>query len=182
MPRAGRRHLHRASRRCSYLRGKCGENLRASFNAIIRACVSISPVDRQRGDNLPIYQHIVAQLKSLGHVVLTEHVADPNVLVRERKAPAREVYQRDVDWLNQADVVIAEISTPSLGVGYEIGYTLRRGTPTLCVYCEGLFVSKMITGNPSPHLTVATYRDERELDQHLIAFLDHQLQAVGTAD
>jgi len=133
-------------------------------------------------DNLPIYQHIVARLKSLGYVVLTEHVADPNLLGPEPGVSAREVYQRDIDWLDQADAMIADISTPSLGVGYEIGYALQRGTPTLCVYREGLPVSKMITGNPSPHLTVATYRDERELDQHLIAFLDHQLQAVGTAD
>jgi nucleoside 2-deoxyribosyltransferase len=122
-------------------------------------------------EELPIYQHVVARLKSLGHVVLTEHVADPNVLSRERDVPAREVYRRDANWLNGADVVIAEISRPSLGVGYEIGYALQRETPTLCVYRDGLFVSKMITGNPSPFLTLAAYRDESELDRHVDAFL-----------
>ena len=122
-------------------------------------------------EELPIYQHVVARLKSLGHIVLTEHVADPSVLSHERDVPAREVYRRDAEWLNEADVVIAEISRPSLGVGYEIGYALQRETPTLCVYRDGLFVSKMITGNPSPFLTVATYRDESELDRHIDAFL-----------
>ena len=29
----------------------------------------------------------------------------------------------------------------------------------------------MITGNPSPHLTVVTYRDASELDRHVDAFL-----------
>ena len=63
-------------------------------------------------ENLPIYQHIVNRLKSLGHVVLTEHVADPNLAGPETAVSAREVYQRDIDWLNQAEVVIADISTP----------------------------------------------------------------------
>jgi len=123
-------------------------------------------------DNLPVYQHIVTRLKSLGHNVPTEHVADPNLLGPETSVSPREVYDRDIDWLNRADAVIADISTPSLGVGYEIGYALQRGLPVLCLYREGLFVSKMITGNPSPLLTVATYRDTGELDQSIDAFLD----------
>ena len=126
-------------------------------------------------DNLPIYQHIVARLKSLGHTVPTGHVAEPNVLVHERSISPRAVYERDVAWLEASDVMIAEVSTPSLGVGYEIGCALQRGMPVLCAYREGLFVSKMITGNPSPHLTVVTYRDEDELDRHVDTFLSRRV-------
>ena len=43
-------------------------------------------------DSLPVFQHIVSRLKSLGHVVLSEHVADPNVLEQEQTVAAREVY------------------------------------------------------------------------------------------
>jgi len=125
-------------------------------------------------DNLFIYQHIVARLKSLGHRVPTEHVADPNVLAEERAIPPRAVYERDIAWLNESDALIADVSTPSLGVGYEIAYALQRSVPTLCVYREGLFVSKMITGDPSPHLTVATYRDTDELNKHIDHFLTHK--------
>ena len=126
-------------------------------------------------DNLPIYQHVVARLQALGHHVPTEHVADPNVLADERVVAPRTVYQRDAAWIDGSDAMIAEISTPSLGVGYEIGYALQRGLPTLCVYRDGLFVSKMITGHPSPHLTVATYRDTAELDRHIDLFLNRLL-------
>jgi len=125
-------------------------------------------------EHLPVYQHIVARLKSQGHVILTEHVANAEALQRERDVPPRQVYRRDIDWLEQADVVIAEVSTPSLGVGYEIGHALQRGTPTLCVYREGLRVSKMITGHPSPHLTVAVYSDHRQLDDQIDAFLNRR--------
>lgn len=130
-------------------------------------------------ENLPIYQHIVARLKSLGHEVLTEHVADPSLLGPESHVPAHEVYRRDTGWLDRADIVVAEISTPSLGVGYEIGYALQRGTPALCVYRDGLSVSKMITGNPSPYLTLAVYRDAAELERRIDAFLERQAEIAA---
>ena len=145
---------------------------RSVFDVIIRRVrVYFSGAIAGGRENLPIYQRIVARLKSLGHVVLTEHVADPNLLGPELSVSAREVYLRDMGWLDQAEVVIAEISTPSLGVGYEIGYALQRGIPTLCAHRAGLFVSKMITGNPAPHLRIVTYRDESELDHHITQFL-----------
>ena len=122
-------------------------------------------------EHAAIYQQLVAYLQALGHDVLSAHVADPDVLDREKDTPPRIVFERDVAWVHACDAMIAEVSTPSLGVGYEIGYALQRGMPTLCLYRDGLFVSKMITGNPSPHLTVATYCDEDDLDRHVDAFL-----------
>jgi 2'-deoxynucleoside 5'-phosphate N-hydrolase len=130
-------------------------------------------------DHLPIYQHIVARLKSLGHTVPTEHVADPDVLIEERAVSPRVVYDRDVAWIAESDAMIAEVSTPSLGVGYEIGYALQHGKPTLCAYRDGLFVSKMITGNPSPHLTVVIYRDDSELDRRIDEFLERRALPPG---
>ncbi|HNB51303.1 MAG TPA: hypothetical protein PK530_05150, partial [Anaerolineales bacterium] len=56
-----------------------------------------------------------------------------------------------------SEVLIAEVSTPSHGVGYEIGYALGLGKRVLCLHREGARVSKMITGNPDPNLTVCAY-------------------------
>ncbi len=123
-------------------------------------------------DNAAIYQHIVARLQAQGHEILSAHVADPDVLDHERDVPARRVFDRDVAWLDECDVMIAEVSTPSTGVGYEYGYALHIGKPVLGVYRSGLRMSKMITGNPAPNLTVATYDDELELDQKVDAFLE----------
>ena len=145
------------------------------LNAII-PCVKIYFSGAISGgrDELPTYQHIVRRLTSLGHAVPSEHVADPNILSADGALSPREVYARDVRWIDESAAMIAEISTPSLGVGYEIGYALAREMPVLCLYREGLFVSKMITGHPSPRLTVATYRDVDELDGHIDAFLDQE--------
>lgn len=122
-------------------------------------------------DNLPIYQHIVQRLQTQGHNVLSAHVADPEVLDREKDVPPRSVFDRDVAWVEECDVMIAEVSTPSTGVGYEYGYAIQIGKPVLCVYRSGLRMTKMILGNPASNLEVATYLTELELDQIIDAFL-----------
>ena len=72
----------------------------------------------------------------------------------------------------EAEVVIAEVSTPSLGVGYEIASALKMGKPTLCLYREGQEVSKMITGNTSALISLAPWSDMPAIDRHVDAFLD----------
>jgi nucleoside 2-deoxyribosyltransferase len=64
---------------------------------------------------------------------------------------------RDVSWIRDCSVLIAEVSVPSHGVGYEIGYALDQGKRVLCLAHAGRSVSKMITGNPHPALKVAFY-------------------------
>jgi 2'-deoxynucleoside 5'-phosphate N-hydrolase len=118
-----------------------------------------------------IYAHLVARLQAQGHTVLSSHVADPIAIEREKDAPPREVFERDVAWVDECEAMIAEVSTPSLGVGYEYGRAVQQGKSVLCVYRSGLRISKMITGNPASNLTVATYSSETELDELLDIFL-----------
>ena len=122
-------------------------------------------------DNLPVYQHIVERLLQAGHEIPSAHVADPAVLRQEASVFPRQVYLRDIGWIKECDAMVAEVSTPSLGVGYEVAYALNIGRPVQCLYKSGLSVSKMITGNPAPGLVVATYADLDELDVHLDSFI-----------
>jgi 2'-deoxynucleoside 5'-phosphate N-hydrolase len=123
-----------------------------------------------RGD-VATYRHIVSRLQSEGHIVSTHHVAQADVLEQESTLPAGAVFERDAAWLRQADLMIAEVSTPSLGVGYEIACGLQRGIPVLCLYRQGLQISKMITGNSAPNLQVRSYRDLTEVDEYVARFL-----------
>ncbi len=123
-------------------------------------------------EHAAIYQQLVAQLQTLGHEVLSAHVADPDVLEREKDTTPRLVFERDVAWVHHCDVMIAEVSTPSLGVGYEYGLAVQLGKPVLCVYRSGLRMSKMITGNPAPNLKIATYSTEVELERITQSFLE----------
>ncbi len=119
-------------------------------------------------ENLHVYGHIVEFLKAQGHGVPSEHVADPRVLENEAGVTPREVYERDIAWIRASDAMIAEVSTPSLGVGYEIATAVHLKKPTLCLHRVGLGISKMLTGNLS--VRVIPYSDIPDLERHILEF------------
>ena len=118
-----------------------------------------------------IYQAIVAALLDEGHEVPTAHLASPEILSLERIVAPQEIYTRDIDWINTSDAMVAEVSTPSHGVGFEIGYALSRGIPVLCCHQDGVKVSKMITGNTMYGLEVKAYSSSDEAEQVVHDFL-----------
>ena len=109
-----------------------------------------------------VYQAITFYLLNAGHIVPTAHLAQSGILDLEKVVDAREIYIRDVNWISNCDILIAEISTPSHGVGYEIGLALNLGKPVLCLYQEHVNVSKMITGNPHQRLTIVSYTTTKQ--------------------
>jgi nucleoside 2-deoxyribosyltransferase len=122
---------------------------------------------------LDIYKKIVAHLKQEGHEVLTDHIVIDNIFEFENKLQPAEIFERDIRMLNECDVVIAEVSNPSLGVGYEICYALERQIPTLGLFQPGIFVSRMILGNTSPYLTLSEYNNEKALVEQMETFLQN---------
>ena len=111
-------------------------------------------------DDQAIYAAIVDALLADGHEVPTAHLSSPDILALEAIVEPNEIYQRDVAWVTGCDALIAEVSTPSHGVGYEIALALTQGKPVLCLYRNGKRVSKMITGNDHPGLTQGGYDDQ----------------------
>ncbi len=100
-------------------------------------------------DDKELYNQIIKALSGYGEV-LTEHVGDPNLTVFGEDGPTDEyIYKRDMHWLKEADVVIAEVSTPSLGVGYEVAKAETFDKRVLCLYreSEGKRLSAMVAGN-----------------------------------
>ncbi len=118
-----------------------------------------------------IYQALMAALLADGHEIPTAHLADSGVTALEAQVSPADVYARDVAWIQTADALVAEVSVPSHGVGYEVGYALNVGKPVLCLAHEGRKVSKMITGNPHPLLQTKRYRDGAEAVRVVREFL-----------
>lgn len=110
----------------------------------------------------PVYQAIVAALTSDGHEIPTSDLVKSNVQENERTLTAHEVYERDVNWIQNCDVLIAEVSVPSHGVGYEIGFALNIGKPMLCIHHTERSISKMIIGNSDPTLIIQAYSHTEE--------------------
>jgi nucleoside 2-deoxyribosyltransferase len=124
-------------------------------------------------DDETIYGLIVDHLLAAGHEVPTESLARPEIMSEERVIDPRVVYQRDTNWIQECDGVIAEVSTPSHGVGYEIAFALGLKKPVLCCFREGAVISKMITGNSSPGLRVRAYQDTDHALTLVDEFLNH---------
>jgi hypothetical protein len=118
------------------------------------------------------YASMVDFMKQQGHRVLTAHLAGEDVIKEETVVEAGEVYRRDVEWVESCDVLVAEVSTPSHGVGYEIALALLRGKAVLCCYHADRTVSKIILGNTHPNLTLCAYQGLADLREELGVFLD----------
>ncbi len=114
-----------------------------------------------RGDQA-IYLQIIQLLRAHG-TVLTEHFGDPNLTAAGESLTDRDIHDRDIEWLRQADVLVAEVTTPSLGVGYEIGRAVEWGKRVVCLYrpSDGRRLSGMIAGCDA--ITVYRYDDATEL-------------------
>jgi nucleoside 2-deoxyribosyltransferase len=80
----------------------------------------------------------------------------------ERELTPQNVYDRDTNWIKNCDVLIAEVSVPSHGVGYEIAFALNIKKTVLCIYQKDRRVSKMITGNSDGLLSVRAYANVKE--------------------
>lgn len=117
------------------------------------------------------YQAIVNAMLAGGHEVPTQGLSQPDSLKQELLLTPEEVYTRDKDWIEKCDALVAEVSTPSHGVGYEIAYALSCGKPVLCCYRNDAQVSKMITGNTNPNMQTHSYSMMSQATSIVLAFL-----------
>lgn len=118
-----------------------------------------------------VYGALVDDLLAAGHEVPTAHLARSEVMSLERVVEPAEVYARDMEWIAGCEAVVAEITTPSHGVGFEIAVALNLGKPVLCCHRRGVAISKMISGNDSPGLEIFDYADVDEALAGMRAFL-----------
>lgn len=111
-------------------------------------------------ERIDIYIKINKLLEEYGEILDT-HVANPNVNKMEKSLSLNEIYERDINWIKECDIVVAEVSTPSLGVGYEISYAEKLGKRIICLCDNEINISAMISGNKN--LELIRYKNSDEL-------------------
>ena len=116
-------------------------------------------------DDVALYGEIIGMLKNYG-TVLTEHLGDTSITGTGQMGQgksAEDIYSDDVAWLDESDIVIAEVTTPSLGVGYELGRAEAKGKRVICLFRTnaGRNLSGMVLGNP--RFTVFEYETISDL-------------------
>ena len=111
-----------------------------------------------------LYLDLIGRLGAYGSV-LTEHVGDSGLSSFGEDGHDKEIHDRDLAWLREADCLVAQVTTPSLGVGYEIGRALEWGKPILCLFrgSSGRALSAMIAGSSGVELRV--YESAADVDE-----------------
>ena len=111
-----------------------------------------------------LYLELVELLRPYG-TVLTEHIADEQLTSLGESLDDRAIHDRDLAWLKEADCLVAEVTTPSLGVGFEIGKATEWDLRVLCVFRPntGWALSALIAG--SDRVTVREYQDASQVKQ-----------------
>ena len=117
-----------------------------------------------------IYEKIVEYLQNTGHDVPTAQLASKDIMLDESSMDAVDVFNRDLDWVRECDALIAEVSTPSHGVGYEIAAAIFQGKKVMCCYHKGKKISKIISGNTYENLMIFAYTDEEDLISEIAKF------------
>ena len=114
-------------------------------------------------ENAALYHRMIEFLKSYGPV-LTEHVGDLSLTAQGGDGTNAGIWERDTAWLRECDIVLAECSQPSLGVGYELAYAEALGKPVHVFYggAKGR-LSAMIAGCPG--FVIHSYRDGRRFSR-----------------
>ncbi|MGE5245888.1 MAG: nucleoside 2-deoxyribosyltransferase [Betaproteobacteria bacterium] len=112
---------------------------------------------------------ICAALERRGHQVLTTHLLADDVDEAESALTAADVFRRDLAWLAGCDVLVAEASGSTFGVGFEVGYVLGRARETgqrvVLLYDAARqdHISRLIAGNCDEHCTTFAYRSLEDL-------------------
>ena len=122
----------------------------------------------------PFLNQLITHLASTHGPVLTEHIGYPQC--EQASITDREIYDRDVAWLRASDIVVAECSSVSIGVGYELAYAEKLHKPILVLYQwprpDGKHLSAMIAGNTHyARQEVHNYKDAVEAKSIMDAWI-----------
>lgn len=125
------------------------------------------------------YRKIVTELKVLGHQVTADHILGKTAqaIASQSEEEALKLYRKLIIWKNQADLIVAEVSYPSFGVGQEISYALMHEKPVIALHLP----------NRKPHLLAAIGQEYLHIVEYDLSSLKRTLAdyieyAKGVAD
>ncbi len=109
------------------------------------------------------YARIAAILESEGHSLITRHYLErtPEELDAETPQEAELFYKKVLAWVNQADFVVFEVTTPCVEVGYDLSLVLSKSKPALVLYNADIGVVPYgLKGLHLEKLQVSSYTDK----------------------
>ena len=125
-------------------------------------------------DEEDVYSEIIDYLSTFGKV-LTEHIGGKNIGKIEKDNSDNYIFKRDTMWLKASSALVADVTVPSLGVGYEIGVAEKLNIPILCLYStkSNGILSAMLSGNEN--LFCKEYNNINEAKQLIDEFFSSNI-------
>ncbi len=117
-------------------------------------------------DKLRAAMLIAETLEKLGHDVVNRKMLDDDAIKKEGMLSMFWRYENSIKSMKDCDCVVAEVSRPSFGVGYELGYALAATKKKVfIIYDKNMEkdVSVMATGNSEPNAVKLAYTDDASL-------------------
>ncbi|MBO3763387.1 MAG: hypothetical protein JTT16_01935 [Candidatus Brockarchaeota archaeon] len=114
------------------------------------------------GRNLELAKIISNIIMECGHELLSQWVIseDPGFSL----SPSY-VFERDTNGVKKSDIVVAEVSTPSHGVGMEIMLAITLGKRIIALARKDSRISRMLLG--APNIEWIFYDEIKEIAQKL---------------
>jgi hypothetical protein len=122
--------------------------------------VYLSAAMTNKSRDIGVISVLVSHIEASGHEVPTRHVADPDGRSRDADLTDAQLAKRDLTWIAASEVLVAEVSTPSHGVGVEVLAATQRGIPVLLLHAHNVAVSRLLLGLPGTE--VYSYRSLHE--------------------
>ncbi len=113
------------------------------------------------------YREIINHLENHGVEVLNKNIVDENVIEKESFQDDAEIFEDLINKIKIADLILAETTIPSLGVGYELGFADSINKKIIAIYDTNITekISTMIRGNKK--IDIIPYKNITEIKEEL---------------
>ncbi|MCL5003668.1 MAG: nucleoside 2-deoxyribosyltransferase [Patescibacteria group bacterium] len=105
------------------------------------------------------YERIIDVLTGLGYKLVSDHVLNTEYN-QVRDASDKELvkyYERTLKNISSADLVVAEVSQPTIGIGHEISIALEKNKPVLVLQVSGSLVPQILKAVPTNTVRIVKY-------------------------
>jgi 2'-deoxynucleoside 5'-phosphate N-hydrolase len=128
------------------------------------------------------YKQIISALEGMGHTVLqygSDHLK-PSELLNRSDEQIESAYKMLDKLMKQADLIVTEVSYPSIGVGYEISEAVSQKKPVLALSHKEAGFQPLATlqGNKSKYIEYHQY--DNDIEGILKTFIDKARDIIDT--
>ena len=99
------------------------------------------------------------------HFTVVEFVSNPRDMESNRQdlEYCQHIFTHDRDCVLSADFILADVTYPAIGLGYEMALAAENNKPLLAVSEETASVSRLVRGISSPQFSFQTYSSPAQI-------------------